>query len=123
MHRRKFLRIPAFAAIATSAGCSSPFSNNDPKANDITIVNKRDEVVFFDLVLYQADSGKGVSSTRHSIGSGKKTIENVADFGTYNLTMSVDGMPDKSRTWHATDCHHLTITIRKDSVKFAEKTC
>ncbi|WP_264782301.1 hypothetical protein [Haladaptatus sp. T7] len=40
-----------------------------------------------------------------------------------DLSIAVDGMPNRSRIWHATDCHHLTITIREDSVKFAEKTC
>ena len=125
MNRRSFLSTTALAAVPTLAGCSNPLSNNDPKANDITIVNKRDNVVMFDFVVAHpsSDGGGVVSSTRHKVNPGKTTIENVADFGTYDLSIAVDGMPNRSRIWHATDCHHLTITIREDSVKFAEKTC
>ncbi|WP_423743470.1 hypothetical protein V5735_10470 (plasmid) [Haladaptatus sp. SPP-AMP-3] len=125
MHRRSFLTTSAPVAVSTLAGCSNPLSNNDPKANDVPIVDKRAEVVMFDFVVAHpsSDGGGVVSSTRHKVDPGKTTIENVADFGTYDLSIAVDGMPDRSRIWHATDCHHLTITIWADSVKFAEKKC
>ncbi len=78
--------------------------------------------MFFDLVVALPD-GEGVSSTRHKVATGNSTLENVADFGTYDLSIAVDGMPNRSRTWHAMDCNHLTIRIRSDSVKFSEGKC
>ena len=122
MRRRPFFRTAATAMVAGLAGCASLRSSHDPQANDVTVLNETGATVRADVVVALRD-GETVDSTRHEFPSGKTTLENLAEYGTYDLTVAIDGMPAESHEWHATDCTHLTVRVRADDVGFDETEC
>ena len=122
MHRRQFLRTSVLASVACLAGCTALRSNHDPRANDITVVNETDGPVLADVVVALPD-GETVGSTRHRFTPGENTVEDLAEYGTYDLTVAIDGLPAKSHEWHATDCNHLAVRVRTDEVAFGEGAC
>ncbi|MFC4548898.1 MULTISPECIES: hypothetical protein [Halorussus] len=122
MRRRPFLRKSAALTTAVLAGCASLRSNHDPRANDLTAINETDGPVSADVVVALPD-GETVSSTRHRLTPGENTIENLAEYGTYDLTVAIDGTPAASHEWHVTDCNHLTVRVRSDEIAFGEGEC
>ena len=121
MRRRPFL-CTASTLLVGLAGCTTPLSNHDSLANDITAMNDRDETVLADIVVALPD-GETVDSIRHTLPPGTTTLEDLAEYGTYDLTVAIDGMAAKSHEWNATDCNHLTVRIRVDEVTFSEGEC
>ncbi|WP_433628619.1 hypothetical protein [Halomicrococcus sp. NG-SE-24] len=101
MRRRPFLRTSALATVGCLAGYTILRSNHDPRANDRTVKNETDSPVF----------------------AGETVLKDLAEYGTYDLTVAVDGMPARSREWHATDCNRLTVRVRTDGVSFSENQC
>ena len=122
MRRRPFLHTSSVLLTAGLAGCATLRSSHDPLANDVTVINETDSAVLADIVVALPD-GETVDSTRHRFPPGTTTLEDLAEYGTYDLTVAVDGMPATSHEWHATDCNHLTVHIRADEVTFEKGEC
>lgn len=127
MRRRPFLRATSTIAVVSLAGCTSLLptggsTNHDPRANDLTVINERSEPVVADIVVALPD-GETVESSRHRFPPGETTLEDLAEYGTYELTVAVDGMPARSHPWNANDCNHLTVEVQADEVVFREGTC
>ena len=126
MRRRALLRAITFSSMTTLSGCTFLAQNANTRANDLTVVNEREEAVAFDLVVTALPldkNGETVRSTRHQLSSGTEVLENVVDYGHYDLTIAVDGMASESREWHATDCNHMTVQIQSQAVTFDEGEC
>ena len=122
MRRRPFLHASAALLTAGLAGCADLRSSHDPLANDVTVINETDSAVLADIVVAPSD-GETVDSTRHRLPPGTTTLEDLAEYGTYDLTVAVDGMPATSHEWHATDCNRLTVHVRGDEVTIEEDAC
>lgn len=122
MRRRRFLHTSATIFATGLAGCASLRSRHDAQADDVTVINETDTAVLADIVVARPD-GDTVDSTRHRFPPGEAMLEDLAEYGTYDLTVAVDGMPAKSHEWQATDCNHLTVRVLADEVAFDEGEC
>ncbi|MFD1647431.1 hypothetical protein [Haloarchaeobius litoreus] len=124
MRRRTLLHGAALGSVVGLAGCTDLLApDNAEWANDLRVENERDDPATVEI-LVEREAGEQVASERVDLGpDGEWELEDLVEFGTYDLIISVDGGEPVQKSWSASGCTQTTVVAVPGGVEFGYVTC